>query len=76
MLVQEDLEVATLELNEKPSHLNLSTSRSDGLGVFRPGEPSDANSLIQADDEALYQAKRNGRNRTVPAGDAEQQCIA
>lgn len=37
MLVQEDLEIATLGLNEKPSPLNLSALRSDGLSDFVAG---------------------------------------
>ena len=39
MLVQDDLVVATLGLNEKPSPLRLSTHRGDGLGDFVDGTP-------------------------------------
>ena len=40
MLTQEDLEVATLGLNEKPSPLHLSSAHDDGLGDFVPGAAS------------------------------------
>jgi 6-phosphofructokinase 1 len=39
MLTQDDLHVATLGLNEKPSPLNLSLAHGDGLGDFVPGAP-------------------------------------
>jgi 6-phosphofructokinase 1 len=39
MLTQDDLQVATLGLNEKPSPLRLSTAHHDGLGDFVPGTP-------------------------------------
>jgi len=39
MLSQDDLHVATLGLNEKPSPLRLSSCHGDGLGDFVPGTP-------------------------------------
>src|SRR5262245_47909499 len=39
MLTQDDLHVATLGLNEKPSPLQLSSHHYDGLGDFVPGAP-------------------------------------
>ena len=39
MLSQEDFQVATLGLNEKPSPLRLSSAHRDGLGDFVPGKP-------------------------------------
>jgi 6-phosphofructokinase 1 len=37
MLTQDDLEIATLGLNEKPSPIHLSSTHGDGLGDFVPG---------------------------------------
>jgi 6-phosphofructokinase 1 len=54
MLVQEDLEIATLGLNEKPSPLNLSTFHGDGLGVFVPGS-SRVRYQLDTAPEAPYQ---------------------
>ncbi len=39
MLSQDDLHIATLGLNEKPSPLRLSSHHGDGLGDFVPGTP-------------------------------------
>ncbi len=39
MFTQEDLHIATLGLNEKPSPLNLSSAHGDALGDFVPGAP-------------------------------------
>ncbi len=39
MLTQDDLEIATLGLNEKPSPIKLSSAHCDGLGDFVPGAP-------------------------------------
>ena len=44
---------------------------SIGVAAMKPNTENTANQLIEAADTALYQAKRNGRNRVVsaPAGD-------
>jgi two-component system cell cycle response regulator len=41
----------------------LRITASLGVTVFRDGSASDSDSLVQAADEALYRAKREGRNR-------------
>lgn len=39
MISQDDFQIATLGLNEKPSPIRLSASHRDGLGDFVPGTP-------------------------------------
>ena len=44
----------------------VTITASIGLSDFRPGDRSDH--VLKRADEALYQAKHNGRNRVVQAG--------
>jgi len=58
-----DLEAATIEL---PNGNQLSVTASFGVAVN--GELERADQLVAAADEALDEAKRNGKNRVVTAG--------
>jgi diguanylate cyclase (GGDEF)-like protein len=58
-----DLEAATIEL---PTGGKLSVTASIGVAV--KGDLERAEQLVAAADEALYEAKRNGKNRVVTAG--------
>jgi diguanylate cyclase (GGDEF)-like protein len=42
----------------------ITVTISAGIATCEGGEPRTAEALVQAADELLYQAKRNGRNRT------------
>ena len=57
------LETTTIEL---PNGGELSVTASFGVAV--KGELERAEQLVTAADEALYEAKRNGKNRVVMAG--------
>jgi diguanylate cyclase (GGDEF)-like protein len=57
-----DLEAATIEL---PNGGELSVTASFGVAV--KGELQKPEQLVAAADEALYEAKRNGKNRVVAA---------
>jgi PleD family two-component response regulator len=43
---------------------------SAGVTQFRPGETLEA--ALERADEALYEAKRRGKNRVVAASDVEE----
>jgi len=58
-----DLEAAMIEL---PDGSEVSVTASFGVGV--KGELERAEQLVASADEALYEAKRNGKNRVVAAG--------
>jgi diguanylate cyclase (GGDEF)-like protein len=58
-----DLEAATIEL---PTGGKLNVTASIGVAV--KGDLERAEQLVAAADEALYEAKRNGKNRVVTAG--------
>lgn len=47
------------------SHQQLTVTASFGVTCYLPGSPLGVESLLYAADEALYQAKRAGRDRTV-----------
>jgi two-component system cell cycle response regulator len=50
--------------------LSLPISASLGATTFYPGTPTSVDSLIKLADDALYEAKRMGRNRVVMRHDA------
>ena len=58
--------LATLNLPHPTSQLGR-ISLSIGVAVLQPGPEGDPQRLIQQADQALYQAKRQGRNRVMPA---------
>jgi diguanylate cyclase (GGDEF)-like protein len=47
---------------------SFSTTASFGLATPNPGDELDATALLKAADDALYRAKRNGRNRVECVG--------
>ena len=65
MAVAEKLRHALLELRFPGSRPALLVSASFGVASFDPGA-DDYDSLMLKADEALYEAKRTGRNRSVP----------
>jgi diguanylate cyclase (GGDEF)-like protein len=65
-----DLEAATIEL---PDGGELGVTASFGVAV--KGELERAEQLVAAADEALYEAKRNGKNQVV-AGDPQRETAA
>lgn len=72
--VAEKLRAAFRALKFPGSHPPISVSASFGVATLDPGS-DDIDSLLQKADEALYDAKRSGRNRTSiwrPAGTAPQ----
>ena len=65
MAVAEKLRHALLELRFPGSRPALLVSASFGVASFDPGV-DDYDSLMLKADEALYEAKRTGRNKSVP----------
>lgn len=65
MAVAEKLRHALLELRFPGSRPALLVSASFGVASFDPGA-DDYDSLMLKADEALYEAKRTGRNKSVP----------
>jgi diguanylate cyclase (GGDEF)-like protein len=59
--------VAQCEIEHNGKHVGPITI-SLGVSVF-PDDGSDAESLLGGADQALYQAKRTGRNRTATMSD-------
>ena len=63
---QED-EALEIEHLTDPEADPLKVTASFGVATL-PGSASDVGGLIEAADDALYEAKRSGKNRTVRAG--------
>ena len=62
--VRTEIEALELPLDEGPGTLRITAS----FGVATlPGSAFDMGSLVEAADDALYRAKRAGKNRTVRA---------
>ena len=62
--------VASLALEHAPQALRPIVTLSIGAASFDRAHLNDAAALIAAADQALYAAKRGGRNRVVADGDA------
>ncbi len=56
--------VQALQIENAGSRLQV-VSVSIGVASLRPDDNAPAATLVQAADEALYQAKRQGRNRVM-----------
>ncbi len=57
--------VAALAISHETSTVSDRVTISLGLSVLTPGQGLPANLLLKQADQALYQAKRQGRDRTV-----------
>jgi diguanylate cyclase (GGDEF)-like protein len=57
--------VSTLAVNHAPHHDPIRVSISVGAVSHEPGAPEDAHKLLERADDAVYEAKRSGRNRVV-----------
>jgi len=65
--VLEQLRIRFAALQFKHNSATFSCTFSAGIAAALGNQPAVANDLIQAADQALYQAKNAGRNRTVLA---------
>jgi diguanylate cyclase (GGDEF)-like protein len=65
--------VAELDIPHAHSPAGACVSISGGVAVMSATTDASVATLIAAADRALYQAKHEGRNRMVPAGDAPRQ---
>jgi diguanylate cyclase (GGDEF)-like protein len=54
-----------LRLRDEDSPIERSVTCSLGVAAYPGGDSGDIESLFALADEALYEAKQNGRNRTV-----------
>ena len=62
------LRSAITRMHVRVGHRQLSaTSMSFGIATYTAEAPADGPTLLQMADEALYRAKREGRNRAVIA---------
>lgn len=64
----EALRSAIEQFENVPGNSSLSTTASFGLATLNPDDELDATTVLKAADDALYRAKRNGRNRVECAG--------
>lgn len=65
--VVERIRYAVESASWRSRHQAISVTISSGLTIFGPGVSKSPEQMLVAADEALYRAKRGGRNRTESA---------
>ncbi len=65
-VIAERLRAAVARMSVRVDRVELRTTVSIGLAAFPDHDTGDLNDLLRRADEALYRAKRTGRDRVVP----------